>query len=112
MSNFELISYEEYPHDMYTKAVAMVRIENRYVVNYCLKVSKSGGHFWAPATIGVTQNGEKKYIQAFFCDSMSEQKMLEKFIKDNANPETPPHGVSQAPKAIPSAAVPDSEIPF
>lgn len=83
MSKFELISYKVYPQDQYVEAVAKVRIDGKHIVGYALKKTKDGGKFWAPASISVTDNGEKKYIAGYMLDSRAEEELLNEFIIDS-----------------------------
>ena len=83
MNNFEFISYKQYPDDLYTKAIAKVRIDKKHVVSFAQKPSKDGGRFWSTASIQVTDSGEKKYISAYMLDSRAEEEMLLEFVKEN-----------------------------
>lgn len=83
MSNFEFISYKSYPNDQYTKGIATVRIDRKYVVRYAEKPTKTGGVFWAPATHSFTENGEKKYEVGFMLDSRMDEESILDFIRSH-----------------------------
>lgn len=70
----EFISHEEFPDDQYTKEIVYIQINSvRY--GYVSKMTKSGNMFWDEISIGVSQNGEKRYYKAFKFDS--------EFLKDD-----------------------------
>jgi hypothetical protein len=118
MNNFEFIRYKSTPTDQYTKALATVRIDRKYVVTYAEKALKTGGTFWATASHTITENGEKTHEQSFYLDSRSDEKMLLEFIRSHvmaerkkesaasqAQPVHYPHGLCQ-PQA-PAPVQPD-----
>lgn len=78
---YQLVSYQEFPEDQYTLAVAEILIDNAYTVAYAKKKTKEG-FFWAPPTIGVTQNGQKKYFQGYLIESRTREKQILEFIKN------------------------------
>ena len=78
--HLELMSYEQYPEDEYTTAVANIRIDGKYIVAYCQKKTKEGGQFWAPASISVKKGGAKTFVQGFMLDSRFEEKRLIDFV--------------------------------
>ena len=82
-NKYEFISYKAYPDDMYTKAIAKVRIDGKHVVAFAQKQMKDGSAFWSNASIQVNDGGEKRYIQGYMIDSRSEEEMLLEFVKDN-----------------------------
>jgi hypothetical protein len=77
MNNFEFISHETYPEDEYTREIAIFRLKVPTDVIYCRKKTKDGSYFWTQATVSVTKNGRKEFLDAFAQDS----KFLEKDIK-------------------------------
>ena len=108
MSKFELISYKVYPQDQYVEAIAKVRIEGKHIVSYALKKTKDGGKFWAPPSISITDNGEKKYVSGYMLDSRAEEEMLNDFIVDAVRQSQAKGSLSQASvfdaRATPSSA--------
>lgn len=82
MNKLELISYEEYPDDQYTKAVAIIAIDNEHVVAYAKKKTKDNNYFWAPPSIGVTKNGSKVYIDCYMNNYRIKEKQIQEFIKE------------------------------
>lgn len=89
MSNLELISYKEYPHDQYTKAVCTIRIDGKHCVSYGKKMTKQGNEFWAPATHNVTENGEKKYVEGYLLDSRMEEREVMEFVRNAGGNKLP-----------------------
>jgi hypothetical protein len=87
MNNFEFISYKPYPNDQYTKSIATIRIDKKFVVKYAEKSTKTGQVFWAPATHSLTENGEKKYESSFMMDSRCDEELLLEFIRSHVNAE-------------------------
>lgn len=79
--HLELMSYELYPEDQYTSAVANIRIDGKYIVAMFQKKTKDGGLFWAPASASVAKGGAKTYIQGFMMDSRFEEKKLTEFVQ-------------------------------
>ena len=85
MQNLELISYTEYPHDQYTKAIVTIRMDGKHIVSYAQKMSKDGKVFWAPATINVVDSqNQKQYIEGYLLDSRGDELKLMEFIKESA----------------------------
>lgn len=80
-SPYQLISYEEFPEDQYTMAVAEISIDQQHVVAYAKKKTKEG-FFWGPASIGVTKNGQKKYYHGYMIESRIREKQILEFIKN------------------------------
>lgn len=87
MQEYEFIKYEDTPNDPYIKALITIR-QNLYtkdgrqkanLLTFGKKEMKNGGIFWAMATHGVNE-GEKKYIKGFRCDSLGDQETLDAFI--------------------------------
>lgn len=125
MNNFEPISYQEYPEDQYTKAIAIVRIDGKHCVSYAKKQTKDGNTFWAPATHSVTENGKKTFIEGYLNESRSTDKALIEFVKQMANKHnysmqgslTATNGFvkttqSQQTFSQPSGGAVDEQLPF
>ncbi len=82
MSNIELVKFEEYPHDQYTKAIAVLSIDGKYCVCYGKKQMKDGGTYWASPSFGVSDgNGGKEYFEGFSMDSKKEDQKFKDYIK-------------------------------
>src|SRR5215475_3028152 len=77
----ELISFKEYPEDQYTKAVAVVCLDGKYNIAYGKKITKDGKCWWGTASLQVTENGKKEYIDGFSMDSNKENTKILEFIK-------------------------------
>jgi hypothetical protein len=83
MSQIELVKFEEYPHDQYTKAIAVLSIDGKYCVCYGKKQMKDGGTYWASPSFGVADgNGSKEYYEGFSMDSKLEDAKFKAFIKN------------------------------
>jgi len=80
---YQLSSYEEFPEDPYTLAVAEIMIDNAYTIAYAKKKNKDGNFFWSPASIGVTKNGVKKFYQSYIIESRTREKQILEFIKES-----------------------------
>lgn len=78
MSVFTFVSHEKFPEDQYTKEVVYLCFDSKYRIGYTRKKSQNGGLFWDVMSVGVTQNGKKKYYKAFTQDS----NFLAEDIKD------------------------------
>ena len=81
MNNLELVSYQDYPQDQYTKAVCIVCIDNKYVVAYGKKVTKEGKEWWQSASMSVTKDGVKQFIDGFCLDSKKENEKILDFVR-------------------------------
>jgi hypothetical protein len=82
MSNIELIKFEEFPQDPYTKAVAVLSVDGKYNVCYGKKQMKDGGQYWASPSFGVADgSGSKEYYEGFSMDSKKEDQKFKDFIK-------------------------------
>ena len=114
--HLELMSYEQYPEDQYTSAVANVRIDGKYIVAYFQKKSKDGGLFWAPASTSVTKGGAKAYVQGFMMDSRFEEKKLTEFVnsattKGGATSTQTSNYNATGANSTPSTSIPYSDSP-
>lgn len=86
MSNIELIKFEEFPNDPYTKAIAVLAIDGKYSVSYGKKQTKDGGQYWASPSFGVSgASGSKEYYEGFSMDSKKEDQKFKDFIKNCEN---------------------------
>lgn len=80
--SIELVKYEEYPNDPYTKAVAVLCVDGKYNVCYGKKQMKDGGQYWAAPSFGVANSsGAKEYFEGFSMDSKKEDQKFKDFIK-------------------------------
>ncbi len=116
----EFISYEQFPEDNYTKELVYLQIDGKYRVAYVAKIGKSGNTFWTPVSIGITQNGAKKYFPAIVYDSNFLEKEIQELLKSrpweknkapvyNAAP-TPPPGYASYRSPEPQYV--DEPLPF
>lgn len=79
----ELIKYEEFPNDPYTKAVAVICVDGKYNVSYGKKSMKDGSTYWTAPSFGVfSGNGNKEYYEGFSMDSKKEDQKFKDFIKN------------------------------
>jgi len=92
MQNVEFLGYKTYPDDLYLIGIATIRITaqigpnrtTKFVLRFKHSKNKSGdGTFWIGPSYGVTEVGEKKYINAIVCDSRSDEDELMDFIRDS-----------------------------
>jgi hypothetical protein len=82
MSQIELVKFEEFPNDPYTKAVAVLCVDGKYNVCYGKKQMKDGGCYWASPSFGVLDSsGSKEYFEGFSMDSKKEDQKFKDFIK-------------------------------
>ena len=110
--HLELMSYETYPEDQYTSAVANVRIDGKYIVAMFQKKSKDGGTFWAPASASVTKNGVKSYVQGFMLDSRFEEKRLTDFVLNAQKQGGTMSGQASVFTPTSASSVRNSDIPY
>ncbi len=84
MSNIELVKFEEFPHDQYTKAIAVLCVDGKYNISYGKKQMKDGGSYWASPSFGVSDgSGGKEYFEGFSMDSKKEDQKFKDFIKQS-----------------------------
>jgi len=84
MSNIELVKFEEFPHDPYTKAIAVLSVDGKYNVCYGKKVMKDGGTYWASPSFGCKGGGDsKEYFEGFAMDSKKEDQKFKDFLKQS-----------------------------
>ena len=82
MSQIELIQFQEFPHDQYTKAIAVLSVDGKYNVCYGKKQMKDGGTYWSSPSFGVADgSGSKEYFEGFSMDSKKEDQKFKDFIK-------------------------------
>jgi len=82
MSNIELVKFEEFPNDPYTKAIAVLSVDGKYNVCYGKKQMKDGGTYWSSPSFGVVGEGtSKEYYEGFSMDSKKEDQKFKDFIK-------------------------------
>lgn len=82
MSNIELVKFEEFLSDPYTKAVAVLCIDGKYNVCYGKKQMKDGNQYWSSPSFGVVDShGSKEYYDGFSMDSKKEDQKFKDFIK-------------------------------
>ena len=80
--SIELIKFEEYPNDLYTKAIAQLLVDGKYNICYGKKQMKDGGSYWASPSFGVADgSGSKEYYEGFSMDSKKEDQKFKDFIK-------------------------------
>lgn len=110
---YQLISYEEFPEDQYTMAVAEVMIDNAYTVAYAKKKNKEGNFFWGVASIGVTKNGVKKFYQSYIIESRSREKQIIEFIRNSTRSLSNGNGVAMNASITPTQGDSANEhVPF
>jgi hypothetical protein len=80
--NLKLLSYESYPDDQYTAAIATVMYNDELVLTYAQKRKKDGGLFWCSASTAVTKDSEKSNIKSFYFDSNFKMDMFDRFIRE------------------------------
>ncbi len=84
MSNIELVKFEEFPNDPYTKAIAVLFVDGKYNVCYGKKQMKDGGSYWASPSFGVVGGGNsKEYFEGFAMDSKKEDQKFKDFLKQS-----------------------------
>ncbi len=82
MNNIELVKYEEFPNDPYTKAVAVLCVDGKYNVSFGKKSAKDGSTYWAAPSFGcASDSGSKEYYEGFSMDSKKEDQKFKDFIK-------------------------------
>ena len=82
MSQLELIQFQEFPNDPYTKAIAVLSVDGKYNVCYGKKQMKDGGCYWSSPSFGVSDgSGSKEYFEGFSMDSKKEDQKFKDFIK-------------------------------
>ena len=82
MTQIELVKFEEFPHDPYTKAVAVLCVDGKYNISYGKKQMKDGGTYWSSPSFGVSDgSGSKEYFEGFSMDSKKEDAKFKDFIK-------------------------------
>ncbi len=84
MSKFEFESHESTPEDQYIKEIVTFKFtydSDSFYVPYFRKQAKDGGLFWSVASVGITQNGGKKYMEAFTLDSRMKEKQIKEFLE-------------------------------
>jgi hypothetical protein len=107
MNNIEIVSYNEYPLDAYTKAICTLLIEGKYLVAYGQKMMKDGGVFWTPATFSVQESETgKKFIDGFSVDSKSLNNKLLDYVRQQAKVSAYMQSVSAL---VPLAPLPPGE---
>src|SRR5881394_4268016 len=80
--SIELIKFEEFPNDPYTKAVAEILLDGKYNVCFAKKQMKDGGTFWDSPSIGVTNSSNtKEFFKGFSMDSKKEDQKFKDFIR-------------------------------
>ncbi len=84
MSNIEFISHDSFPQDEYTKELVYLCLDGKYRVAYVRKAAKSGGLFWAVASVGATRNGQKEFFPAFLQDSNFLEKDIKTFLDNRS----------------------------
>lgn len=83
MSDLQLVKYEEFLNDQYTKALCTILIDGKYLVTYGKKQYNNGGSEWKTGSFGVDCGLEKKkYVDSFMIDSSSENMKLLAFVED------------------------------
>jgi len=102
MNNYEFLGYKPYPEDPYVNASCKIRIDKRYVVVFLHKKKKDGSMFWAPVSAGVTDAGEKHYLNGFE-DKLTEPEELQDFIRDGVKRAIEMKLVHQAQQAAPAS---------
>lgn len=85
MSNFEFVSAEKYPDDLYIKEVVILALPSDkpgqpYHVAYVKKLGKDGGMYWDVLSAGVTKQGNKDWVKAFEQDSKFMEKNIKHFL--------------------------------
>ena len=82
MNQYEFISYKPTPGDQYMLGVATVRLYGKVVLRYKHVKTKDGaGDFFTCPSYTITDDGEKKYMQAFMLDSRSDEETLMEIIR-------------------------------
>lgn len=104
-SNIELISYNEYPKDEYTKAICTLCLDGKYVVSFGKKCSKEGKMWWQTASFNIKNDNEKLYVDGFSLDSKKEHEKILDFIRLCEK------GVTQTPTSMSEVAANDG-LPF
>ena len=95
MNNFEFISHESFPDDLYTKEVVTLhfRIEKKdssffeFDVTYARrKKQQDNSLYWCEASHAVTVRGQdkKRYIDGFAQDSKSLDREIKSFLDSRA----------------------------
>jgi hypothetical protein len=80
--SIELVKFEEFPNDPYTKAIAVLSVDGKYNVCYGKKCLKDGGQYWAAPSFGVTNSSNsKEYYEGFSMDSKKEDQKFKDFIR-------------------------------
>ncbi len=83
-SNFEFLGYKAVANDPYLLGVATVRLYGKVVVKFKHAKSKDGrDSFFAAPSITLAGIERKEYIKAFQLDSVSDNEMLENFVRSH-----------------------------
>ena len=86
MNDFQFIDFTPTPHDKYGMlGIATVRLYGKIVQRYKLTLSKNGAEFFCAPSFSIEENGQKKYLPAFFLDSRFDEEALIKFIRYNVD---------------------------
>jgi hypothetical protein len=80
----KFISHEYYPEDQYVKESCTLTIDDQQRFVYLRKAKKDGGLFWSPISMAVTQNGQKKFLQAIEWGSNFLQKDILEFLNNRS----------------------------
>ena len=81
--NYEFISYKATPTDQYMLGVATVRLFGKIILRYKHVKTKDGtGDFFTSPSYTITENTEKKYLNAFMLDSRSDEELLMEFVRE------------------------------
>jgi len=82
MTQYEFIAYKPTPSDQYMLGVATVRLYGKVILRYKHVKTKDGtGDFFTSPSYSVSEDGEKKYLQAFLLDSRSDEEQLQDLIR-------------------------------
>ena len=84
MNQFDFMGAEPTPQDEWTKEIATFRINVPVDVSYFRKKNKDGGLFWSVASVGITRNGKKEYVDAASQDSKMIEKQIRAFLENRS----------------------------
>jgi hypothetical protein len=80
MSAFDFVNHDTYPEDPYIAESVTLCFNKQFRVTYIRKKMQNGGMFWGEISVGVTKNGEKKYLKSFSQDSNFLQEDIKAFL--------------------------------
>lgn len=80
---FEFVNHESFPEDDWVKELVVLRFEGKYNIGFVRRKDKFGMN-WRSMSVGVNQEGKKKYFEAFTADSKAIEGAVKSFLEERS----------------------------